>query len=176
MLKYSDNIAGEHYSDGRHHSKQRCFPISLNWDLERGFSSSRDTSGAVHAAYDPKLPCKQWEERAWRTFSRLVLLDLNTAAWKLDLLSGFSGANELRNLSQGYHAATEESTAGKLWTFWLKIELKKEKHPKLPRTSLKVTSRFFIFRSSTNKKLLQGKSTETKFKIIQGVGFPVPLV
>lgn len=59
---------------------------------------------------DPKLP---GEEPARRTHFHFVLLDLDMAAWKPELLSGFAGANELRNLTKSYHAATAEPAAGK---------------------------------------------------------------
>lgn len=116
---------------------------------------------AIHAAYIPEPPCKEQEDRARRTFSQLFL-NPNTAAWKPDLFSCFSGANELINWSTSYNTVAEEPTAGKPWTSWSKIELNKDKHPKLPPTSLKVTLKCFIFRSPTNKKLLRGRSTETR--------------
>lgn len=119
--------------------------------------------------YQRCSPCNIWPktslQRKGRKSSKDILQSCcsrpqHTAAWKLDLHLGFSGAKELRNLSKGYHTATEKPTARKLQTFWQKVELKKENHPKLPRTSLTHQS-VLLFRLSANKKLLQGKSRET---------------
>lgn len=100
------------------------------------------------------------DRRASRTLSWLAL-DLNAATWPALRLFRSKSVKKCKQGLPHCHWGDNYRKTGNVLLKKRTLK-KKRKQPKLPCASLKVTSKCFIFRSSTNKKLIQGKSAETR--------------